>query len=150
MDNAPFTFDMKIDGDGIALVTATGQLDADVLIRQRAALAEQGLTGESVAGRPLVIDLRQSDPPDAAWMESFRKIAAYLKDTGEYPYRRAFVVAGIHSHEFAIKLLQVIEETEGAPKFETRVFFVYADAYAWARSGWNSGEATDGKTQLTC
>ncbi|MEQ9328641.1 MAG: hypothetical protein RJQ21_15270 [Rhodospirillales bacterium] len=145
MDNAPFSFDMKIDDNGMVLVTATGQLDADVLIRQRAALAEQGLTGESAAGRPLVIDLRESDPPDTAWMGSFRKIAVYLKDTGEYPYRRAYVVAATNSHEFAIKLLQVIEETEGAPEFETRVFFDYADAYAWAKSGWNSGEATAGR-----
>jgi hypothetical protein len=150
MKPEPYSFDMKIDEDGVAVVTAIGRLDAEILLQQRRKLAEDGLTGESISGRPLVIDLRKSDPPNAEWMENYRKIALYLKQTEEYPYRRAYVVAGVHRHDFSIRLLQMIEETEGAPRFETRIFHDYSVARDWAKAGWqpDSDSDTDGCSQL--
>lgn len=144
-----YKLDIRIDANGVALVKGTGQLHADALLEQRRKFAAQGLTGERIAGRPLVIDLREATPPDQDWTENFSRIASYLQDTGELPYRRAYVIAPTYQHDLPIKLLQTIQEAGGAPSFETRIFYDHADAYDWACDGWQPDDETVRKTTPT-
>lgn len=149
MHRTSYKLDIRIDANGVALVKGTGQLHADALLEQRQKFAEQGLTGDRLAGRPLVIDLREATPPDNDWTKNFRRIATYLQETGELPYRRAYVIARTYQYDLPIKLLQTIQEAGGTPRFETRIFHDHADAYAWACDGWQPDDVSGGKTAPT-
>jgi hypothetical protein len=130
----PFLFDMVLDDHGVLCARIMGQLDAGKWLERRKQLVEEGLTGEVASGRPLVLDLRASAPPDNNWNANLKIMVGYLREIGEVPSRRAYVVSPVNQNAFALRLFQGIEEGTGVPMIETRMFTDYQQAYDWCRA----------------
>ncbi|MEQ8320273.1 MAG: hypothetical protein RH946_08425 [Rhodospirillales bacterium] len=128
---AHFKFEMRLDENGLVIVKSEGILDVDASIRRRRQYIEEGMTVEIVNSRPMIIDIRNSEPPQEGWQPCFQKLLAFFTQIGEEPLCRAYVVSAYQMQGISVLFLQAVSEAADM-NLGMRSFEDYDEAYAWA------------------
>lgn len=134
MGTQPFAIEMDIDDDGFIAIRMRGQFELNAWKTQRRALLDTKLRGIDLTGRPSIVDLTDSEPPESDWASQFQMISQEIAKDNEGSGPRAIVTGGKDSHFYALQLFEAIEKAGAKDRVLIKIFKSLDEARVWLRT----------------